>query len=79
MGQIIDGIQGVMDFVMAPLNALMNEVIDGVLNAIGVDLNALPFPGLDIPFQKIHFGKDIFLTALDNINFVSLCGNHQQF
>ena len=29
--------------------------------------------------QKIHFGKDIFLTALDNINFVSLCGNHQQF
>ena len=72
VGQIIDGIQGVMDFVMAPLNALMNEVIDGVLNAIGVDLNALPFPGLDIPFQKIHFGIDLPRLALPNLIDVSL-------
>mmetsp|Transcript_18629 Transcript_18629/g.20881 ORF Transcript_18629/g.20881 Transcript_18629/m.20881 type:complete len:1054 (+) Transcript_18629:514-3675(+) len=67
---VIEGIQGIADIVMAPLNFAMNLVIEGTIAlvraATGVDLNNIPL--LDfVDISSLALGKLLPDRALDDI------------
>jgi len=69
--QVLDGIQGVADIIMAPINFLIDVAVRGVILLVkevtGVDLNNLPIPGLNVDITGLEFGNLLPIGSFDDL------------